>query len=125
MVSTYLTSPCFFRNLLARQLGNLMINIWIQEMLAYRETPYDILFMPEDNMIYCSELLAHGWNNTGSSIDLFPWKEAQDFSGWQEYGELVKGFFLENYDIVYLDDTKVYDLADILKNSYFEEINVD
>lgn len=117
-----------FRDLLARRLGNLMIKNWIEEMLAYSGVPYDYFFTPGDEAIYCSELLGYGWNNTGSSIDLFPSKMAQDFSGWPIYGDLVKDTFLKNYGIDYGDDMdymEVYDLADILENSYFEEISID
>jgi hypothetical protein len=122
--------PPIFRQLLAYQLGNLMINIWIQEMLsyAYSQVPYDYFFMPGDDAIYCSELLAHGWNNIGSSIDLFPSQEAGTLPGWDNVKYLLweLGYEIEA-------DTAVYDVGYILKYSdpnldlppYFEKISVD
>lgn len=111
--------PPIFRDLLARRLGNLMINTWIEEMLAYSGVPYDQGFMPWDDEIYCSELLAHGWNNTGSSFELFPSEEAQDLSGWPILGNDVLELF-EPFG--FTEATPVYDLADILENPYFNEL---
>ena len=116
-------TPSIFRHLIARQLGDLMINIWIQEMLAYRGVPYDWNFMPSDDELYCSELLAHGWNNSGSTIDLFPSKKAEDLVGWDSIQDLLPAL---GYSIT--GETDVYNVTYILSEEirpYFEEISVD
>lgn len=115
--------PSFFKNLLAYQLGNLMINIWIQEVLAYRGAPYDWYFLPSDDELYCSELLAHGWNNTGSSFELFPSQKAGTLDGWSSVEPLLELF---GYTIT--QETDVYNVTYILDDAirpYFEEISVD
>nr|WP_320015174.1 hypothetical protein [uncultured Desulfobacter sp.] len=119
--------PQILRNLLARRLGNLMIHIWIQEMLAYRGVEYDCFFMPQDDKLYCSELLGHGWNNTGSSFEVFPSQEACTLDGWDvdthqpdgvTYGMLLKFSGID-------ENTAIYNVAEILNNPYFKEISVD
>lgn len=115
--------PPFFMKLLAHRLGNLMINIWIQEMLAYSGVPYDLDFMPSDDEIYCSELLAHGWNNTGSSFELFPSQKADTLDGWSTVGPLLEPL---GYSIT--EETDVYNITYILSDEirpYFKEISLD
>lgn len=127
--------PPIFRQLLAHQFGNLMIDIWIQEMLsyAYSGVPYDYSFMPGEDSIYCSELLAHGWQNTGSSIDLFPSQEACTLPGWYEYAQpgVTYGMILE-MDLGISEATAIYDVVYILSEEirpyfslYFKEPSVD
>lgn len=115
--------PKFLRHLLAYQLGNLMINTWIQEMLAYRGVPFDWNFMPSDDALYCSELLAHAWENIGSSVNLFPSQEACTLPGWEAVGQL-----LPTLGITISGDTAVYDASYILRDEirpYFREIPVN
>lgn len=123
--------PPILRNLMARRLGNLMINIWIQEMLAYAYSvvPYDLYFMPGDEEIYCSELLAHGWNNTKSSFELFPSQEASTLEGWDKIDETFASIYGVELTYGQLSgipgETAIYDVAYILRSPYFEEISLD
>nr|WP_319494068.1 hypothetical protein [uncultured Desulfobacter sp.] len=119
--------PPILRNLLARRLGNIMINMWIHKMLDYNGVPYDFYFMPWDNQIYCSELLAHGWTKTRSSFKLFPPHAASTLPGWNvdthQPDGVTYGMLLEASG--FRADIPVYNVADIFNNPYFEEINVD
>ena len=119
--------PRILRNLLARRLGNIMINIWIHKMLDYSGVAYDFYFMPWDNQIYCSELQAHGWNNTRSSFELFPSQPAGTLPGWNvdshQPDGVTYGMLLESSG--FSEDIPVYNVADIFNNPYFKEINVD
>lgn len=115
--------PPVFRQLVAWHLGHLMVTTWIQEMIAYRGVPYDMGFMPSDNEIYCSELMAHGWNNTGSSFELFPPQKAGTLKGWSTFEP-----WLEYLGLTITADTDVYDLTYIFNDEirpYFTEISVD
>ncbi|MCG8551937.1 MAG: hypothetical protein MI799_16175 [Desulfobacterales bacterium] len=114
--------PPFFRNLLAWHLGHFMIDTWIQEMLAYCGVPYDLNFMPTDDEIYCSELMAHGWNNTGAAYELFPAQKAGTLEGWSTVEP-----WLEYFGLTITEDTDVYNLTYILSDEirpYFKEISV-
>ncbi|WP_320044693.1 hypothetical protein [uncultured Desulfobacter sp.] len=119
--------PPIFRQLIALRLGNLMINSWLQKMLAYRGVPYDLGFQPEDNDIYCSELMAHGWNNTGAAFELFPSQKADTLDGWGEWSEVIKAL-LGSLGYTITENTDVYDLTYILSEEirpYFTEISVN
>lgn len=112
--------PPIFRKLLARHLGHLMISTWIQEMLAYRGVSYDTEFMPSDEKIYCTELMGHGWKNTGTVFNLFPPKKAGTLAGWSSVESLLA---ILGFDIT--EDTDVYDITYILSDEirpYFREI---
>jgi|GEM_PF-4519838 len=119
--------PRSLKNLLARRLGHIMINAWIHKMLDYSGVPYDFDFMPQDDQIYCSELLAHGWENTRSSLSLFPPQNAGSLPGWDvdthQPDGVTYGMVLE--DSGFSADIPVYNVADIFNNPYFKEINVD
>nr|WP_320191527.1 hypothetical protein [uncultured Desulfobacter sp.] len=119
--------PPIFRQWIALRLGNLMINSWIQEMLAYRGVSYDLGFQPEDNEIYCSELMAHGWNNTGAAFELFPSQKADTLDGW---GTPLTEYWLELLGLSHIitEETDVYNITYILSDEispYFTEVNVN
>ncbi|WDP89065.1 MAG: hypothetical protein HUN04_04710 [Desulfobacter sp.] len=116
------------RNFFAFSLGDFLIHIWIHKMYEYNGVGYDYFFMPSEDQIYCSELMAHGWTNTGASFDLFPSQEARTLAGWDVDAQLPDAPGM-TFGMLFMssgmaEDTAVYDISYIMRSPYFREVTL-